>query len=71
MLYPEGEPISSSNATSYVEENEQKAVPTRPEASAVKVRSLSEIIKVSMAREGGQVVGLECAQGVTAKRLIV
>ena len=63
MLYPEGEPISSSNATSYVEESEQRAAPARPAAGNVKVRSLSEVIKVSMAREGGQVVGFRVRPG--------
>ncbi len=69
LLYPEGEKLTSGS-TQHIEDNEEAAeAPTPPvenpvpSAPQTQVRSLSEVIKVSMAREGGKVIGFRVRPG--------
>lgn len=60
LLYPEGEAIIKEGAPVYQEPVANNTPRTKAPTA---VRSLSEVIKVSMAREGGQVVGFRVRPG--------
>jgi len=69
LLYPEGVALSSSSRSPSRtvdddDDDDRDRAASRPIPSAAKVsRSLSEVIKVSMAREGGDVIGFRVRPG--------